>query len=103
MHSPLPRHPVSCLFLVLVFLAKGLGIRHVTGKRSAVSRMHHGCIHVAAAPRRGRRLWKKLLKMISMRPRFSSKSLKYLRIYSTFHEYPKEPRAVLLCVAESPS
>lgn len=60
------------------------------------------CVHPQA--RRRSNVWKKLLRMISMRPRFSGKSLKYLRIYSTFHEYPRRgAKAALLCVAESPS
>lgn len=102
MHSlRLPRHPVSCLFCFCFSraCARGLEIRHVTGKRSAVSRMHPVRIHRLAVA-----VTKKLLRMISMRPRFSGKSLKYLRIYSTFHEYPRRgAKAALLCVAESPS
>lgn len=67
MHSPrLPRHPVSCLlcFCFSRACAKSLEIRHVTGKRS-MAFTDAPCAHPEA---RHGNAWKKLLRMISMRP-----------------------------------
>lgn len=105
MHSRrLPRHPVSCLSLflffspVFVFLVCVRGtprIQHVTGKRAATSWIHPIQYLVYTAETPGVVLLKKLLRIISTPLWFFSKSLKYLRIYPTFHEYLKEPKASL--------
>lgn len=98
----LPRHPVSCLsrFRYSRVRARNPEIQHVTGKRSATLRVHPERHVVAEAL--GSLSWKKLLRIISTRLWFSSISLKYLRIYSTFHEYPKEPKATPPYVVELP-
>lgn len=58
-------------------------------------RLHGYTLYSTLRPKSpGSLSWKKLLRIISMRLWFSSKSLKYLRIYPTFHEYPKESKAV---------
>lgn len=94
----LPRHPVSCLsyFRFSRVHARNPEIQHVTN----APRLHGYTLYDTSWPKPwGHAITffsKKLLRIISTRLWFSSKSLKYLKIYPTFHEYPKEPKAILV-------
>lgn len=87
-----PRHPVSCLCCFSFFSLMHGRPRDSTRDRQTLHDLADAlCTYCTEAGRIGtvRVVWQrleKLLRMISMRPWFSSKSLKYLRICSTFRE-----------------